>query len=413
MDTATAGATVNIAGGTYFERLKMHVSGNASGGSITFQNLGYSATPGTPATVAGDTVIVDGTGANPAGDTLLDLTGANYVRVQGLQFANLSMAYNGRAILVGGTSTHVEILNNKIHHIIANGIYSSQSSIYPFFANGAGVTNLTVSGNEIYDCLTGYSEAMTITGASNWVIAYNSFHDLDAIVIDVGSTMGGPAAYNGTVRGNRIERLGPYSSFGLMSGENTTIKVGQAIYVQGGNHIVVERNTIDNATYGINVTAEAGYQPDDTIFVRDNDVSAISNLSGAITVGEWAGEGNVTSNVQVLGNTLHGNPFGLELLTATGVVVKDNVFFGNTTNVYNAYGAAMTLDYNLYSGGGVPAGDAHAVAAAAGFPNSVLINAGDPAFVLGPTYDGVAETDLAGHARVQGGRVDLGALELQ
>ncbi len=98
MNSATAGSTVNIKGGTYHERLALNVSGTA-GNYITFQPAGYDGT-GCGASIAangyvtcsGDQVILDyaylGTVTGSDYTPFLNINNRSYVKIQGLTFQN-------------------------------------------------------------------------------------------------------------------------------------------------------------------------------------------------------------------------------------------------------------------------------------------------------------------------------------
>ena len=73
-NTAAAGDTVYIRGGTYKESVTINVSGSASGGYITFQS--YS----------GETAIVDGTGLSVPGEAgLINIVDHSYIKIVGLE----------------------------------------------------------------------------------------------------------------------------------------------------------------------------------------------------------------------------------------------------------------------------------------------------------------------------------------
>jgi hypothetical protein len=93
MNAATAGATVQVAAGTYAERLAVNVSGSPDG-CITFQPLGFVVPAGgcggyTRVACGGDQVVVDLSAlGSPATDGVpfLSIDGRSHVRIQGLTF---------------------------------------------------------------------------------------------------------------------------------------------------------------------------------------------------------------------------------------------------------------------------------------------------------------------------------------
>src|SRR5205814_1576506 len=107
--------------------------------------------------------------------------------------------------------------------------------------------------------------------------------------------------------------------------------------------------------------------------------------------------------------------------TSASVSWKNNILSSNTDNYANGLGWPVgTINYNLYFGSNIGP-DANKVTANPQFtapgasPPDLSIqatspakNAGDPNFVRG-----ACETDFLGRNRVVGGRVDIGAYEIQ
>lgn len=424
MNVATPGSSVIVLPGTYNEKLTVRVSGDAMDGYITFQ--------------AGGHVVINGRGI--AGADIINLNNQNYVQIIGFNIQNDLNVTDGSGIRMNGRDDHVNLLNNTIHNI--TGISAMGITVYGTDP-ATGITNIAVDGNQIFNCRSAPSEALTLNGnVSNFDVSNNYIHDINDVGIDLigGEGMSpNPAtdfARNGEVSGNRITR----------AHERNTNNNAAGILVDGGQSIVVERNVSWANDVGIEINAVRPGATASGDLVRDNAVYL--NWGPGISVGaSAAGEGTVTSS-QATNNTLyHDNVRNLgsgelRLQWGSGNLIENNLVDGvHATVLMDAeYGSSGDVfDYNLYY---CPGFAATAQFAFQGFTQSSLaafraaslqdansifanplllspatarprlnlhspaINAGDPAF----TGD-AAETDLLGEPRLLGGRVDIGAVE--
>src|SRR5205814_3026370 len=146
MNSATAGSTVNIKGGTYHERLSLNVSGTA-GNYITFQPLGYTglASDGTAGGAsiaangykmcAGDQVILDyaylGTVTGSDYTPFLNINNRSYVKIQGLTFQNFTCDLEMKqGVRIDGGSHDVQLLNNRfLHNKSIHGAFDGTSAL--------------------------------------------------------------------------------------------------------------------------------------------------------------------------------------------------------------------------------------------------------------------------------------------
>ena len=425
MNAATVGSAVNIKAGTYHERLALNVSGTA-GNYITFQPLGYtgancgaSIAANGYTTCTGDQVIIDyaylGTVTNDS-TPFLNISNKSYVIIQGLTFQNYTC--NGsfkQGVRIDGGSNDVQLLNNRfLHNKNIHGVQDGTSALLHIRIWGSNA--ITIRGNEMGDIETCQSEVLTMdsTTCANTIVESNYFHDADGIAIDL---HGG--AHDATIRGNLLEYVSVKrdgSTWYGNGGSNT-------IYVDGGNTSTIERNLVRNSGIGFAVLAEPGQPAAHHITVRDN--VAYSNVHAGIEVGTWYSDtdGSSVYNISVLNNTAYGNLYGIYVrpYTSASVVWKNNIVANNATNEINTLGWPVgTMNYNLYFGDG-SGPDANKIIADPKFTNAAASppdlslqsispakNAGDPGFVLG-----IGETDFLGNPRVVGGRVDMGAYEVQ
>jgi len=439
-NSATPGSTVFIKAGTYFETIWLNVSGTA-GNYITFTN--YNS----------DVVTIDG-GSTGTQTLLFAIFNQDYIKIDGLNFQNATGNFSS-GIYISEGSDFIEITNNKITNIHfsndPNALVNSSTNVNPFVAYNTfgndSCSDILVSGNEIFDCRTGFSEALTLSGnVENFEVSNNIVHDITNIGIDIAGGYGvstNPAtdmARNGTVINN--------TTYNCVS--NYAVSAG--IYVDGGHNILVEKNT----SYGNGRGYEVGCEPlghtTTNIIVRNN--LAYNNLEAGIGIGGYDFTGGNTgkvTNSQILNNTFHNNNttniWNGELLVeyTENCTIKNNIFSSqNTENmlvVTRENSTGLTLDYNLYyHPNGTAAGkvdyegavyigftdyqtgsglDANSGFADPSFtdatnldfsilPASSAIDAGDPGFI-----PAAGETDFAGNARLFNSIVDIGAYEFQ
>ena len=158
MNSATAGSTVSIKGGTYHERLTLNVSGTA-GAYITFQPAGYDGT-GCGASIAangyvtcpGDQVILDyaylGTVTGSDYTPFLNISNRSYVKIQGLTFQNYTCdGAMKQGVRIDGGSHDVQLLNNRfLHNKNIHGAFDGTSALLNFRVWAS--SNIVVRGNE-------------------------------------------------------------------------------------------------------------------------------------------------------------------------------------------------------------------------------------------------------------------------
>lgn len=434
INAATPGTTVYLMGGTYYELVSCSVQG-ISGNPVTLTNYNNQ-----------NAVI-----SAPANDSccpLLDIHNANYFTVSGIEFSNYAANY-AIGISVNGSSTHIQILNNTIHdiHFSTDSIVSASPALnaQPVLISGDdainAITDITISGNEIYHCRTGYSEALAVNGNVNgFIITGNKVHDNTNIGIDLighEGTCSDPLldqARNGTVRWNKVWNC--ISDYATSAG----------IYADGARNCVIENNTCYSNGWGIEIGCESIGDSASGIIVRNNLV--YQNFEGGIAFGGYdypTGSGKIT-NCSINNNTVVENSMAAvataEIVISycestsftNNIVYSNNVLFPFVSAPQQISG--LHLDYNLYyspmgvylyadpwgfntlsSWNGFTSFDAHSIITDPLFVNlsgqnyhlistSPAIDRGDSLYVAAP-----GETDLDTMNRIQSGRVDIGADE--
>lgn len=443
-DTLSPGDTAWVRKGVYRERVTVNVSGNSTGGFVSFR-----AYPGEKAIIDGARFIP------PTDDTALFLIkDRDYVRVQGFEIRRYRAARGDRTpcgVLVIGECANIEIRENNIHHIAYNSRRGNAFGLAVYGTSAAKpITGLVIDGNEVHHCKLGNSESLTINGnVTGFAVTNNRVHDnnnIGIVFIGFEETCPDPEqdqARDGVCRGNVVWSI---SSRGNPAYGRVFSAGG--IYVDGGTRILIERNISHHCDIGVELASEHGGRATSHITLRENIV--YRNRIGGLFMGGYDadrgraehclvhhntffendtrrdGNGELSFYHYVNNNTITHNVF---------VAGRQSLLIGNTTT----NGLANVLDYNLYFAPDEASDstwqwqnveltgfnayrqstgqDAHSLFSNPLFVNSrawdfhlvegsPAIDAGDAAFQAEP-----GETDFEGNARVNGLRVDLGADE--
>ncbi len=435
--TTTAGSTVYIMQGTYYEKVTVQHSGTA-GNLITFRNYNQ------------DSVFIDGTGIS--GTTMLTISGKNYITIQGLIIQN-RIKNNAQGILIQGNCSYITIKKCAIHDISWtsdwNAVASSNKNSQPFICYGnkatTAVNHIVIDSNTFYHNITGFSESCTVDGnVDSFEIRFNKVYNNRNIGIlmagnyHVSSDPNTDHARNGVCSDNDVhDNVSNYAANG-------------GIYVDGGWNNIIERNILHGNVYGIEVGCEKnpnGAGTTQNNIVRDNLI--YNNLATGIEFGgyNYPHTGTVI-NCSFLNNTCYHNDTGdsigseMDISHAENCTVRNNIFYANSGKFLYSIGVDSSyhnhFDYNSWYNGGTAAKakfkingttikgfskyknqtleDEHSVYSDPLFviagqdfhlqSTSPCVDAGDPAFVAGN-----GEKDLDYHKRIYNSRVDIGCYE--
>jgi hypothetical protein len=362
-DAATAGSTVNIRGGTYEERVTINVSGNARDGYVTVRSY------------PGETAILDGESLTPEGRSgMLVIPSKSYVRIQGLEIRNYrtdDLRRTPMGISVLGAGSHIELLNNNVHHIEqtfagrdapGRGGNGFGIAVYGTDAK-TPITDLVIDGNEVHHLKTGSSESLVVNGnVTNFRITHNIVHDNNNIGIDViGAEHTAPdpgvdQARDGLVSGNLVYNI---TSRGNPAYGNDQSSDG--IYVDSGARVLIERNVIHHVDFGIELASEHRGHTTSYITARNNLIYAC-NTAG-ISIGGYGAERGGTDHCIVINNTLYGNDtadtgsgeFQMQFNMTKNVFENNIVYAGSRCRMTSSKSGpadsntqAVSIDYNLY-----------------------------------------------------------------
>jgi hypothetical protein len=452
-NTAQAGDTVLVRGGTYNALASFPHSGNSAAGYITFESY------------PGETATIDGTGLPiPGGQAgLFTLNNANYVVIEGFQLQNYSTSKLSQVpigIYITGAGANVQVVNNVIHDIDTNaatnpnqcGSNAFGMTVYGTEAPQA-IEGLAVAGNEIYHIKTGCSETLSVDGnVENFAIVNNLIHDVNNIGIGaIGFEHVSPKpaydqARGGEIRGNTVFNITSYGNpdYGKQY-------AADGIYVDGGTGITIEQNLVHNVDLGIELASEHRSHVTSYVTARNNVI--YSGNSAGISIGGYGPARGGTDHCTIVDNTLYGNDakqtgsgeFQIQYY-ATNNIFENNILYAGAQNLFlNDFTKSKpdpaTIDYNLYyAAAGAATGiwvwqkkqyvgyakylsgtglDSHSPAfsdpqfVSLGAPPDLDVQPSSPATgagaLLGTAITGTV--DFAGNPRVQNGMIDLGAYE--
>ena len=355
--TVTAGATVYVETGTYNE-------------SVNFPNSGTSSNPITFANYPGETATIDGTGLTVSGTQgLINIVNGSYITINGFQIQNYTTskaAATPAGIWITGSGTGVKILNNQVHNITTTTEKNGNAfGIAVYGTSSTPITQITISGNTVYDLKTGESETMNVDGnVTYFLISNNVVHDNDNIGIDaigfegVGPTGSDQARY-GEVVGNTV-----YNISGINNAGEGDSYDADGLYCDGCEYVVFERNTVYSCDIAMEAASEHSGHDSSYVTIRNN-LFYNSNAVG-ITFGGYANKVGGSDHVVVVNNTLYNNNVknqGAEFQiqyhsgSQSGNIFENNIAYAGTQNVWiysfvkanSTYPAPpATLNWNLY-----------------------------------------------------------------
>jgi hypothetical protein len=257
-NSVSAGATVYVFRGVYNESVNFPASGTVLE-PITFESS------------LGETAVIDGAGltcctSNPPSSGnqtqgLVNIVNQNYVILKGFEIRNFTTseaADTPTGIWITGSGTGIQVLNNRVHDITTTNEENGNAfGIAVYGTSKVPITQLVISGNEVYDLRTGSSESVNVDGnVTHFKITNNLVHDNDNIGIDaIGYEGVGPVGYDeamyGEISGNTV-----YNISGIANPGEGYEYDADGLYCDGCAYVTIERNVIIQTDYGIETTSE-------------------------------------------------------------------------------------------------------------------------------------------------------------
>jgi hypothetical protein len=229
-------------------------------------NLVASGTASAPITFQsypGETAVIDGTGLRVTGTQgLINIVGRrSYITISGFEIRHYTTSNENdtpTGVWVTGSGTGIQILNNRVHNITTKSETNGNAfGISVYGTSKTPITQLVISGNEVYDLRTGNSESVNVDGnVTYFKITNNLVHDNDNIGIGaIGYEGVGPVGYDeamyGEISGNTIYNISGITNPGEGYGYDA-----DGLYCDGCAYVTFERNVIMQVDYGIETTSE-------------------------------------------------------------------------------------------------------------------------------------------------------------
>lgn len=341
-DEAIPNSIVKIRGGIYHENVQVNVSGTG-GNPIVFTNY------------PGETVIIDGEGTN--GTSLIRMTNRSWLHFENLELRNL-VRNNARGIMVE-TSQNGYARNLSFKNINIHGIrFTAEDDVIPasgqnargfvVSGRGGGIEYLTIQDCEIHHNVTGKSEALTLNGnIEDFLIEGCDIYDNTNIGICLAGNYGVcndpllDKARNGIVRNNTCH------------GNVSPLASSAGIYVDGGENIVIERNSSYQNGTGISVGCEKNGV---TQFITVKNNMIYDNLGRGLAVGGYTmlttGEvlySTFRNNTLYQNNSELGYASEIHVSKASQCVFEDNIVFSNDQNIVLSVEAKFPQANNLFN----------------------------------------------------------------
>jgi hypothetical protein len=343
VNAATPGTTIRVTAGTYTQKVLFSSKNGTSGNYITLL-----ADPG---------VILSGTGLTPSGrEGLITITNSSYIRIEGFDIQNFITSGGNTpcGILVQGSGTKVQIVNNKIHNIRNNSTCTDPCGegahgLAVFGTSSTSITDILVQGNEVYANILQASESLVINGnVDRFEILGNNVHDNNNIGYDfIGyedecSGCGeNDRVRNGIVRGNistnNSSTTNPwYSNSGSAGG----------FYVDGGRFIVFERNISTGNDIGFEFASEHPNKGTEDILMINNYI--YNNKDVGVALGGYESGLGEARRIYIHNNSFYKNKgWGSEVTLQYKVIncqFSNNIFFGEGTAAesYESIGTGNT-----------------------------------------------------------------------
>jgi parallel beta-helix repeat protein len=294
-------------------------------------------------------VIIDAMARTGLNKYMIGIVNTSNVTIDGLTLQNY-VENEAKGIWILGTGNNIMIKNCKVSNI---GWVDNLTTLPPNNSTvtnaikvegnqNAPLTNIVLQNNEIFNCATGWGEAVTITGnVDGFIVENNQVHDN----ANIGIVAAGNYAFtnpNPSVNQARNGQILKNVVYNCMSG----IANSAGIYLDGAINCIVEKNISHDNGVGISLGGEQNMGAGASVLgghkVRNNIV-----YNNCIT-GIFIGTNNATNtltNTNIFNNTFFKNRVGLPIngvSTIGGVnvaVLADN--FGGEVQLQNLDGVVF------------------------------------------------------------------------
>lgn len=279
---------------------------------------------------------------------------AKYIKLEGFIFKDYTPNDDwGACISLSGGASNIQIRNNEISNIKCRG--TGEVGVNCIVLTGdssSSINNVTIENNYVYNCNTGWSEAITTDGnVENCVIKNNTVDNTGNIGID----LCGNFSWTGTVGSDTNQSRNILVTKNKVMNCNSAYATSAGLYCDGGRDNTFSYNIVYNSQCGIELGAEEK-GADVKNFTVNNNI--IVNCGRAIGAGAYLSTGAKHYNTNVYDNTIicnetskWGENYAIYLERTTGFTFKNNVVYAKTSKtsfIETSGSATYTLSGNTW-----------------------------------------------------------------
>ena len=293
---AKAGQTIYVRGGTYNQNIVITKSGT-EGNYITIRNY------------PNEKPVFDHTNYATDGGAIIELSKVNYIHIQGLKLCNKDLKSNSGYGILMRQGNHIIIKDVEISNINVPDPTSSKvgANAIILYGNNASVpiSNVLIDNCYVHDCQTGWNEAVTVNGNSEYVNVINSrIENIGNIGLDF-------AGHFNACKDSSLDQARYCVAVGnVVSKCVSPNATSYGLYNDGGRDNTFDRNVVYECSGGIEIGSEEGAKysnyPVKNVVVKNNLI--YNNTQAGLSVGGYDNDATgIVYNTKIYNNTLVNN----------------------------------------------------------------------------------------------------------
>lgn len=342
-----------------------------------------------------------------------------YINFEGFVIRDLVNLDWDYAVNFSGGSSYITFKNNEITNIRAKSSDNGCNPLVLYGDSSKSINNIIIQNNYIYNCSTGWSEALTADGnVENCLILENTVDNTGNIGID----LAGNYSWTGNVGDSNNQARFITVSRNLVKNSQSSYATSAGIYCDGSRDNTISYNIIYNAQCGIELGAEEKGAVVENFYVHDN---LIIDSGRSIGVGGYQSTSATHRNSYIYNNTIiagdsNEENYGLMIERTSNLNFANNIIYATskTTLISNDNNSSLYSSNNCWYklNGSLPGGESNSI-----FKDPLFVkNTGDlngdyslkansPCINSGKSVK-IGDIDLAGNNRING-IIDIGAFE--
>lgn len=342
-----------------------------------------------------------------------------YVNFEGFIIRDLLNLDWDYAVKFSGGSSYITFKNNEITNIRAKSSDNGCNPLVIYGDTSKSINNITVQNNYIYNCSTGWSEALTAEGnVEKCFILENTIDNTGNIGID----LAGNYSWTGKVGDTNNQARFITVSRNLVKNSQSSYATSAGIYCDGSRDNTISYNIIYNAQCGIELGAEEKGAVVENFYVHDN---LIIDSGRSIGVGGYKSTSATHRNSYIYNNTIiagdsNEENYGLMIERTSNLNFANNIIYATskTTLLSNDNNCSLNSSNNCWykSNGSLPSGESNSIFKdplfiknTGNLDGNYALKASSPCINAGKSVE-IGDIDLAGNKRING-IIDIGAFE--